>query len=101
MIKTKSVYGAAEASDGLRILVSSFWPQQPRDFTTDLWFPELGSPLELIKNWQGRPYDWIFFADTYKNQLIAPGVQRLIQEIASQARDGNVTLIGQAKQSQP
>jgi len=99
MLKTKSIHDPIEASDGTRILVSSIWPKFAADKIVDMWFPELGSPLELIKNWQGQKFDWKIFKQDYLQRLNNPQLQSTLRHIAESASKGNVTLIGHPKDS--
>src|SRR3989338_3039864 len=98
MIKTKSIYDPVEPHDGKRIFISSYRPKL-REVVADLWFPELGSELELVKNWQGKRFDWHHFSAFYLEKIKQPEMQHLLEEIAEVARQGNVTLIGHARQS--
>ncbi len=97
MIKTKSVHESREDVDGLRILVSSYYPKQAELGFFDLWFPELGSPLELVKNWNGQNYIWDTFSERYKLQLQQTELQSLLETIKKVARNKSVTLIGHSK----
>src|SRR3989344_4213067 len=97
MIKTKSIHDPIEPDDGLRLFVSSYWPKtNPQPI--DLWFPELGSDLELIKNWGNTKIDWQQFTAAYTEQLKEPPLQSLLRVIARQAENQNITLLGHAKQ---
>ncbi len=100
MIKTKSVHDPIEPTDGKRILVSCFWPKFAERNIVDMWFPELGSELELIKNWHGQKFDWDYFRQQYLERLKKPRIQNILEQIAQAAENENITLVGHAKQSQ-
>ncbi len=99
MIQTKSVSEPREASDGLRLFISSYLPKSGYP-DMDLWFPELGSPLELIINWGSERYDWDKFVVAYAEQLQQPELQSLLRTIIEQAKKQAITLLGQAKQDE-
>jgi uncharacterized protein YeaO (DUF488 family) len=99
MIKTKSIYDKIEVHDGQRILVSCYWPKHSSEKIVDLWLPELGSDLELIKNWQGRKYNWEYFRDNYMQRLERRHIKNLLEQIADLAREKNVTLVGHPRSS--
>ena len=99
MIKTKSIHDPIEYSDGQRILISCYWPKFATLKIVDLWLPELGSDLELIKNWNGRKYDWDFFKNDYLIKLESSKVEHILKRVAETAKESNVTLIGHARAS--
>ncbi len=97
MIKTKSIHDPIEIDDGLRLFISSYWPKSTPSHI-DLWFPELGSDLELIKNWGNAKIDWQQFTAAYTEQLRDPRLQSLLQTLAEAAQTKTITLLGHAKQ---
>ena len=100
MIKTKSIHDQPERSDGQRILVSLYWPKAADPKIVDLWLPELGSELELIKNWGTRKFDWNYFKLEYLKKIQQPELKSLIKDLAETAKEKNITLIGHARRSQ-
>jgi uncharacterized protein YeaO (DUF488 family) len=98
-IQTKSISEPRAASDGLRLFISSYLPKSGYP-DMDLWFPEFGSPLELIINWGSERYNWEKFTNTYSAQLSSPQLQSLLQTIREQAKTQTVTLLGHAKQDE-
>jgi uncharacterized protein YeaO (DUF488 family) len=98
-IQTKSISEPRAASDGLRLFISSYLPKSGYP-DMDLWFPELGSPLELIINWGTERYDWQTFIVAYRTQLASPQLQSLLQTIKEQAKNQTITLLGHAKQDE-
>ena len=97
MIRTKSIHDPIEADDGLRLFISSYWPKTNPSHI-DLWFPELGSELELIKNWGNAKIDWQQFTTAYIEQLKSPDFESLLQTIRAAAQTKTITLLGHAKQ---
>ncbi|MFH0873388.1 MAG: DUF488 family protein [Candidatus Komeilibacteria bacterium] len=97
MIKTKSIHDPIEPDDGLRLFISSYWPKKSCG-PIDLWFPELGSELELVKNWGLEKIDWQIFTAKYLEQLKQPELQSLLRTVADQSKKQTITLLGHAKQ---
>ena len=97
MLKTKSIYEKPEKDDGQRIFVSSYWPKDVPAPRIDIWYPELGSPLELIRNWPGNKFDWAYFVQDYRKRLTAPRPRRIMRTIAAEAQEQTITLICQAR----
>jgi len=99
MIKTKSVHDVIEATDGQRILVSCYWPKYADLKIVDLWLPELGSDLELAKNWQRKKFDWNFFVEDYLKKMEKPEIKKILQQIAITSINKNITLVGHSRSS--
>jgi uncharacterized protein YeaO (DUF488 family) len=54
-----------EAALGLRVLVMRVWPRGISWAHVDLWLPDAGPSLELLKAYQGGECDWATFAARY------------------------------------
>jgi uncharacterized protein YeaO (DUF488 family) len=65
MVKTKSVYEPKGADDGLRLLVTRYWPRGVPKDAVDRWFKELGTSPELIKRWKAGRISWEGFRESY------------------------------------
>ena len=52
MILTKSVYDKKEESDGLRILISRYWPRGVKKDHFDKWDRTLSPPSTLLKQYK-------------------------------------------------
>jgi uncharacterized protein YeaO (DUF488 family) len=69
LIRTKSIYDKGSAEDGLRVLVTRYWPRGVRKGLVDKWLKGLGTPVELIKAWKAGGMGWDEFASTYSSYL--------------------------------
>ena len=69
MVKTKSIYEPAEASDGYRVLVMHYWPRGVAKDKIDVWQKELGTPPELIERWKSKRIGWPQFQRDYIKAL--------------------------------
>ncbi len=90
MVKTKSVYEPRGADDGLRLLVTRYWPRGVSKGEVDRWFKELGTAPELIKRWKAGQIPWETFRESYIAGL-EPVVFSELQEVLKGA--GAVTLL--------
>lgn len=95
MVKTKSIYEPAEASDGYRVLVMHYWPRGVAKDRIDAWEKELGTPPELIERWKSKRIGWPQFRRDYIKAL--KGQEDKIAELAAQAKSRTVTLLCSCK----
>ncbi len=60
MVKTTSVYGPVEASDGDRILVTRYWPRgiSKTQLMLTQWTKELAPSKEVLSDWKMNRIDW-------------------------------------------
>jgi uncharacterized protein YeaO (DUF488 family) len=71
MIKIKRIYGAAEPSDGFRVLVDRLWPRgvSKEKAMIDLWLKEI-APSDSLRKWFGHdPERWEAFQARYREEL--------------------------------
>lgn len=95
MVKTKSIYEPAEASDGYRVLVMRYWPRGVARDRIDVWEKALSTPAELIKRWKAEEIAWPQFRREYLEAL--KGQEAKIAELASRASTQTVTLLCSCK----
>jgi uncharacterized protein YeaO (DUF488 family) len=100
MLKTKRVYEAPEASDGIRILVDRIWPRGATKAEAKLkyWMPEIAPSSELRKWYSHEPRKWRDFKMKYFEELDSGEKQKAIKKIANMAKKKKVTLIYSAKE---
>ncbi len=65
MVKTKSVYEPKADDDGLRVLVTRYWPRGVKKDFVDHWLKELGTAAALIKVWKAGGLSWESFRESY------------------------------------
>jgi uncharacterized protein YeaO (DUF488 family) len=99
-IGLKRAYDAPAEADGYRALVDRVWP---RGVTKDAlkinaWLKEL-APSTALRKWYGHdPEKWQEFRERYFRELDGQGAA--IDELASRARRGRVTLVFAARDSE-
>lgn len=81
MIKTKSIYDPKSADDGLRVLVTRYWPRGVKKEAVDIWFKDLGPAPALIKLWKGGEIPWSEFKRSYKKEYGAQEKKKLLEEL--------------------
>lgn len=89
-VGTKCIYDEQNPSDGLRVLVTRFWPRGISKGRIDRWEKELGTPPDLIKKWKSGSIKWPTFSRQYL--MAVKSQQDKIKELASLAVKKNITL---------
>jgi uncharacterized protein YeaO (DUF488 family) len=70
MISTGSIYSTSRTHpDGLRVLVTRYWPRGIKKEKVDLWLKGLGTEKELIAEWKAGGLDWADFSKRYLSGL--------------------------------
>ena len=94
MIKTKSIYEPIEADDGVRILITRYYPRGVKRDNFDIWLRSLSPSPELLKQYKGGIESWedfkIHFAKEIKNNLESC---RGLRDISRLSIDSNITLL--------
>lgn len=86
MIRTKSVYEPEGAEDGLRILVTRFWPRGVKKERVDRWFRDLGTSPEVIKAWKAGTIEWKDLRKAYLDGMKAPAAGVALEEAVDYIR---------------
>ena len=100
MVKTKRIYETPSGADGKRILVDRLWPRGVRKdkASIDEWLKEI-SPSDGLRKWFGHdPSRWEEFRKKYRAEL--RGKKDLVEKLRKEARDGTVTLLFAAKDTE-
>lgn len=69
MIKTKSIYKPIEEEDGLRVLITRWYPRGVKREKYDIWVRELAPSPELLKRYKNTEIDWDDFKTTLLSEL--------------------------------
>lgn len=96
-VRLKRAYEAAEASDGMRVLVDRLWPRgvSKDAAAVDLWLKELAPSTELRKWFGHDPARWTEFQRRYGEELRGhPEALAQLRDLAAKQR---VTLVYAAK----
>src|SRR5574338_704863 len=94
MIKTKSIYKPREDGDGLRILITRFYPKGVRKDHFDQWLRELAPTKELLKGYKDGKISQAKFTTRFLEQINSDEAsQQTIQTLTKLAKKTNVTLL--------
>jgi len=58
MIKTKSIYKTSDEQDGLRVLITRFYPRGVKKEHFDVWIRDLAPSQALLKRYKNSEIDW-------------------------------------------
>lgn len=96
MIRTKSIYAPESVDDGLRVLVTRYWPRGVKKEKQDVWIKDLGPSVELIKAWKAGGLKWADFKKMYLKEFKAQNKVELLsglKEKIDEASPADTTLL--------
>ncbi len=99
-IRVKRAYETPTKSDGYRVLVDRVWPRgvKKEQLKLDVWLKQL-APSTPLRKWFGHDSaKWDEFRKRYFRELA--GHDEEIRELRKKARQGRVTLVFAAKETQ-
>lgn len=92
-IRLKRVYDPIQPDDGLRVLVTRYWPRGVPRTAVHRWLRALGTPPTLLKPWQAQQISPEEFRRVYLASLQTEEAQAHLDELADLARTQTVTLL--------
>ncbi|MFQ5736525.1 MAG: DUF488 domain-containing protein [Thermodesulfobacteriota bacterium] len=95
MVKTRSIYDPASKDEGVRVLVTRYWPRGVKKERQDYWFRDLGPAPELIKAWKAGGLEWDEFVRRYRAEFSSMEKMESLSELKSLVKEarGKVTLL--------
>ena len=69
MIKSRSIYKPIEEEDGLRVLITRFYPRGVKREKYDIWVRALAPSAELLKRYKNIEIDWNDFKAILLSEL--------------------------------
>lgn len=69
MINTKSIYQPKEESDGIRILITRFYPRGVKKEHFDVWIRELAPSPSLLQSYKQGERNWADFKTAFLSEL--------------------------------
>jgi uncharacterized protein YeaO (DUF488 family) len=99
-VRIRRAYEAPSSDDGRRVLVERLWPRgiKKEDLRIDAWLRDVAPSNELRRWFQHDPARWGEFQRRYRQELRGGRQQELIDDLAEQASQGNLTLIFSARE---
>lgn len=100
-IRTKSIYDKKGRIDGLRILVSRFYPRGVKRERFDLWIRGASPQRDLLKSYKQGLIDWPEFERRFKLQLKTEvDSKAAMKQLLELSRRRNITLLCYEKEGQ-
>lgn len=102
MIKTKSIYEHKDTKDGLRVLITRFYPRGIKKTNFDVWKKELSPSQQLLKELKTNKKTWDQFITSFKSELEknSESIQS-IKDLRTEMKTKNVTLLCFEKDGNP
>jgi uncharacterized protein YeaO (DUF488 family) len=92
-VRSRSVYESAEASDGLRVLATRYWPRGVPRTAIDEYARALSPSEELLRSFKEGRVDWWGFRKRYLEEMRSPEAGREIDRLAQLATMRPVTVM--------
>ena len=102
MIKTKSIYESKETQDGIRVLITRFYPRGIKKSNFDIWKKDLAPSQKLLKELKNNKKTWSQFIASFKSELSESKESlQSIKELRKESKTNNVTLLCFEKDGNP
>ena len=101
VVSTKSIYEEKSASDGIRVLVSRFYPRGVKRSHFDLWIRDASPEPVLLKKYKKGSLNWNEFSKHFKEQLKSSAKSRdAIDKLVELGRSNRITLLCYERQGE-
>jgi uncharacterized protein YeaO (DUF488 family) len=101
-LHTKSIYEPREEGDGLRLLITRFYPRGVKKDRFDRWVRELSPSAVLLRAYRLKEKSWDAFRTEFIAELSAnPSSLEALHTLRRESRKGNVTLLCYEKSGNP
>jgi uncharacterized protein YeaO (DUF488 family) len=98
---TKSIYDEKANSDGIRILITRFYPRGVKKERFDLWLRGASPTSDLLKEYKTGIIGWTEFSKRFRKQLTSLEESKsAIDRIVEQSKSGDVTLLCYEKEGE-
>lgn len=93
-LKTKSIYEPREDDDGLRLLVTRFYPRGVKKDRFDKWSRELSPSRELLRAYRSKEKGWEVFKSEFIAELKAsPSSTATLRSLRKESKKSDITLL--------
>jgi len=92
-IATKSVYDRKEERDGLRLLITRYWPRGIKKAAFDRWERRVAPSAVLVKAFKHEGLAWPEYRQRYLAEMDSAEARAGMRDIAAAAGRGAVTII--------
>lgn len=101
-VKTKSIFKPAEEEDGIRVLITRYYPRGVRKDHFDLWVRELSPSADLLLKYKEGKVSWAEFKVSFLSE-IRDNIDSLevLYALNNESRNTDITLLCYEKEGQP
>lgn len=94
LIKTKSIYKPKDNLDGLRVLITRFYPRGVKKLILIFWVRELAPSQKLLDEYKTNKKTWSQFVKSFKTELQENEESLIaINNLKNKTKSENVTLL--------
>jgi uncharacterized protein YeaO (DUF488 family) len=93
MIKTKSIYNPKEASDGVRVLVTRYYPRGIKKTHFDIWDRNLAPSKELLMDWKNGKLTEVSYTRRFLHEMGREESCGSIKNFAKMAETKTITFL--------
>jgi len=99
-LKTKSIYEPRSPDDGVRILVTRFYPRGVKKDRFDRWDRRLSPSRELVESYKAGRTAWRQFRISFLKEMNSLESSSALEELRALSRGGDVTLLCYEKEGE-
>ena len=92
-VRTKSIYKPREDGDGVRVLVTRFYPRGVKKTHFDRWVRDLAPSAQLLKKYKSNGVTWGQFSRAFRRELRDGCGAARIRDLHAESRRLTVTLL--------
>ena len=101
-VKTKSIYEPAAAGDGVRVLITRYYPRGVKKDRFDRWVKSLSPSRELLSSYRAAEKSWEQFRESFLAELRgSPESIEALRTLGAQGRLQDITLLCYEKEGLP
>jgi len=101
-VKTKSIYEPAEPGDGVRVLITRYYPRGVKKDRFDRWVKPLSPSRELLSSYKAGKKSWDQFRESFLAELReSPEGIEALRTLGAQSQLQDVTLLCYEKEGTP
>jgi uncharacterized protein YeaO (DUF488 family) len=94
VIKTKSIYEPVEEDDGVRVLITRYYPRGVKKDHFHVWFRSLSPSANLLKQYKNGTETWEEFEEAFVSEIRHNSESsKQLKDILKRSKHSNVTLL--------
>lgn len=101
-VKTKSIYEPAAPEDGVRVLITRYYPRGVKKDSLDRWVKPLSPSRELLTSYRAGKKNWEQFRESFLSELRAsPESIEALRALGAQSHLQDMTLLCYEREGLP